>query len=257
MNDHPTLADLSLVVITLDEEDTIESCIESVRGAGEVVVVDSFSTDRTVEKARALGAAVYQREFVSNSDQKNWALERVTRPWVLILDADERLTAELREEIAGRIARPDADGYWIRRRTEFLGVPIRHCGWERDRVLRLLRRGRGRYPERAVHERLALQGKAGRLAGTIEHRPYRDLDDYVERMRRYSLRGALELGRRGARWFPGIILRPCARFLRMYVLRLGFLDGAAGLVLCLLASAGVLLKYAYLRELGRRGGEPR
>lgn len=257
MNGPAGLADLSLVVITLDEEDAIEGCIESVKGAGEVIVVDSFSSDATVEKARALGAVVHQREFISNADQKNWALDRATRPWVLILDADERLTPGLREEIEARIAEPDADGYWIYRRTEFLGVPIRHCGWDRDRVLRLVRRGRGRYPERAVHERLALEGTAGVLAGRIEHRPYRDLDDYVERMRRYSMRGAVELDRRGVRWFPGILLRPAARFIRMYLLQLGFLDGSAGLALCLMSGAGVMFKYAYLRELARRGGERR
>jgi glycosyltransferase involved in cell wall biosynthesis len=257
MSTDRALAEISLVVITLDEEENIAACIESVRGAGEVIVVDSFSTDATVEKARALGAIVHQREFVSNADQKNWAMQRATRPWVLILDADERLTPELREEIAERIGRPDADGYWIRRRTDFLGVPIRHCGWQRDRVLRLLRRGSGRYPERAVHERLELEGKAGTLKGRIEHHPYRDLDDYIERMGRYSLRGAVELHRRGVRWFPRILLRPGARFLRMYLLQLGFLDGAAGIVLCMLAAVGVMLKYAYLRELSRGDGELR
>jgi len=257
MNSSGLLADLSLVVITLDEEDNIEACIESAQGAGEVIVVDSFSSDSTVEKARALGAIVYEREFISNADQKNWAMERATRPWVLILDADERLTPELREEIAGRIAAPDADGYWIYRRTEFLGTPIRHCGWDRDRVLRVMRQGRGSYPGRAVHEKLVLEGAAATLSGKIEHSPYRDLDDYIERMWRYSMRGAIELRRRGVRWFPRILLRPPARFLRMYLLQLGFLDGTAGLVLCLLAGAGVMLKYAYLRELSRSGGDLR
>lgn len=251
---HP-LSDLSLVVITLNEEENIAACIQSVPGANEVIVVDSLSSDATVETARSLGAVVHLREFVSHADQKNWAIGQATRPWVLVLDADERLTPSLREEIARAIASPDADGYWIYRRSEFLGVPIRHCGWSRDRVLRLFRRGRGRYPERAVHERLLLDGTAKTLSERIEHRPYRDLDDYVDRMKRYSERGARELHRMGARWLPRIVLRPPARFLRMYILQLGFLDGAAGLLLCLLSAAGVMLKCAYLREMSRRGGE--
>lgn len=257
MKTNGALDSLSLIVITLDEEDKLAACLESARGAGEIVVVDSFSRDATVEIARRHGARVYRREFVSNADQKNWALGKATRDWVLILDADERLAPDLCAEIAEALTRPGVAGYWIYRRNEFFGRRIRFCGWGRDRVLRLFRRGCGRYPERAVHERLELDGEAKTLRGRIEHAPYRDLDDYVERMRQYSRRGAFELRRRGRRWFPGFVTRPVARFIRMYVLQLGFLDGAAGLLLCSLAAAGVMLKYAYLRELWQGRGDDR
>ncbi len=248
------LTNLSLVVITRDEEDNLPRCIGSVPGAGEVIVVDSMSGDRTVETARGLGAIVYERPFVSAADQKNWAMGKASRDWILVLDADESASPGLARAIGEMIAHPRADGYWILRRSEFLGRTIRFCGWRNERLLRLFRRGAGRYPERAVHERLGLTGTAAGIAGLIEHRPYRDLADYLDRMKSYSRRGAEELHRRGARWFPGILLRPPARFIRMYALQLGFLDGAAGFLLCALAAAGVLLKYAFLREMTLRDG---
>lgn len=251
------LEKLSLVVVTLDEEDHIERCLGSVPGAGEKIVVDSFSRDRTVELATRSGARVLQRPFVSAADQKGWAIARATGEWILVLDADETATPRLVEGIAAAIRDGGADGYWIRRRSEFLGKRIRFCGWGNERILRLFRRGRGTYPERAVHERLVLDGRAAPIpgGGTIEHRPYRDMADYLDRMRSYSDRGALELEKRGARWFPGIVTHPVARFLRMYVLQLGFLDGASGFTLCALAAKGVYLKYARLRELRPGSGE--
>jgi len=118
-------------------------------------------------------------------------------------------------------------------------------------VLRLFRRGRGRYPERSVHERLELDGKAGRLREKLDHIPYRDLDDYIDRLKRYSRRGAAELHRMKRHWFPGMVLSPSARFLRMYLLQFGFLDGSAGLTVCMLAAMSVFFKYAWLRELSR------
>jgi len=246
------LRDVSLVVITLNEEDNLERCLASARGVGEIIVVDSFSTDRTLEIARRHGARVFQRPFVSAADQKNYALSLAEEPWILILDADESLSGELRAEIGETLAAPAADGYLLRRRSEFLGTVIRHCGWGNDGVLRLFRRGAGRYPEVAVHERLALEGSTGRLRGAIEHRPYRDMADYMDRMKSYSLRGATELHARGRRWFPAIVTHPPARFIRMYILQLGLLDGAAGFCLSALAASGVFCKYAALRDLSMR-----
>jgi len=255
MSTEPDLSRISLIVTTLNEEENLGRCLESARGVGELIVVDSMSTDTTLRIAGEYGARVFTREFVSNADQKNWAIGKATLEWVLILDADEFLSDPLRAEIAERIVSARENGYWIYRRNEFLGTIVRHCGWDRDKVLRLFRRGRGRYPERAVHERLELDGVAGRLSERLDHIPYRDLDDYMDKMKRYSRRGALELRRKGRGWVPGILVRPVTRFLRMYLLQLGFLDGSAGLTLCSLAAASVYFKYAWLRELSRRGGE--
>jgi glycosyltransferase involved in cell wall biosynthesis len=252
MKQDVTLSNVTLIVITLNEEDNIGRCLSSARGVGEIIVVDSFSEDETVGIAEDYGASVHRRVFVSAADQKNWAISQARLDWILILDADESLSPELREEIAGVVSRPSADGYWLRRRNEFLGRRIRFCGWRNDRVLRLFRRGSGTYPDRSVHEKLELRGRALTLKAPLDHRPYRDLADYIDRMKSYSGRGALELRKRNRRWFPAIVVRPVARFLRMYVLQLGFLDGAAGFVLCVLASTGVFYKYAALREIERQ-----
>ena len=254
-NDEEALKRVSLVVITLDEEDNIERCIRGARGVGEIIVVDSFSRDRTAEIARALGAVVHKREFTTHADQKNWAIGKASGEWILVLDADETLSAPLRSEIAAELARPSADGYRLRRRNEFMGRKIRFCGWGRDRVLRLFRRGSGWYVERAVHEKLRLEGREAALKGSLDHRPYRDVSDHIDRMRRYSRAGAIEMMKEGRGWFPGIFLRPSARFLRMYVLQLGLLDGMPGFILCSFAAMNVFFKYAALRELlAARGG---
>ena len=245
------LSKVSLVVITYNEEANIERCLRSARGMGEVIVVDSFSTDSTPEIARREGAEVYQRPFLSAADQKNWALERATGEWALVLDADETLSGDLKLEIEMAVARDDHDGYWLKRSNIFLGKRIRFCGWQRDRVLRLFHRVKGHYPPRAVHERLLLDGRAGSLKSPLYHVPYRDIDDYIDRMKSYSRRGADELFERKAGWFPAILINPPARFLRMYLLQLGFLDGAAGFALCGMAASGVLFKYVMLRELYR------
>jgi len=255
MEDPGALREVSLVVITLNEEDTLDRCLASAAGVGEIIVVDSFSTDRTVEVAAGYGARVLQRPFVSAADQKNYAIALATLPWVLLLDADEELLPELRLEIDETLRAPRADGYLIRRRSEFFGAQIRFCGWGDERVLRLFRRGAGRFPEVAVHERLVIRGATAGLTAAIEHRPYRNLADYIDRMKSYSRRGALELHKRRRSWFPGIVTHPIARFLRMYVLQLGFLDGGPGFVLCALAATSVFFKYAALRELASAKGK--
>jgi len=256
--DNNPLSDISLVVITFNEELNIERCLRSAAGVGEIIVVDSFSTDDTPGLARQAGATVYQRPFISAADQKNWAIRQATREWVLVLDADESLSGELKREIGEALAGNERDGYWLKRRNIFLGKRVRFCGWQRDRVLRLFRRSKGHYPPRAVHERLALDGRTGRLRGPLDHIPYRDGDDYLDRMKSYSMRGAEDLFTRGAGWFPAVAFNPPARFVRMYILQLGFLDGATGFMLCGMAAAGVFFKYVRLRELYReRRGEDR
>jgi glycosyltransferase involved in cell wall biosynthesis len=249
--DNDPLSKVSLVVITFNEEHNIEACLESAADVGEIIVVDSFSSDDTTGLARRSGATVYQRPFISAADQKNWAIGQATREWILVLDADESLSEALKREIGDAVARDDGDGYWLKRNNIFLGKRVRYCGWQRDRVLRLFRQSKGRYPPRSVHERLLLEGKTGKLRSPLYHVPYRDVDDYLDRMKSYSARGADDLFERGAGWFPAIVFNPAARFVRMYILQLGFLDGAAGFMLCGMAAAGVFFKYVRLRELYR------
>jgi glycosyltransferase involved in cell wall biosynthesis len=196
---------------------------------------------------------VLQHEYRNSAAQKNWAIPRASHPWVLLLDADERVPEELHEEIL-RILRegPRHDGYWIRRANHFLGRRMRFCGWETDRVIRLFRRDAARYEEREVHAEIRLPGTVPVLESRLLHYSFRSFRQYWRKMEIYSDWGARQLFKEGKRagWIA-IGLRPPIRFLKMFVLRLGFLDGIHGLVLCALASFTVFLKYAKLWEMGR------
>ncbi len=241
---------LSVLITTFNEAENLPACLEGVKWADEIIVVDSGSTDATCSIACAHGARVIEHPYESAARQKNWALPHTTHPWVLILDADERVPPALAGEIRAVVAgEGPADGYFLRRRSFFLGREIRHCGWGQDRVLRLFRRDRGRYDDRWVHEALQLDGQAAALSTPLLHMTYRTMNDYLDKIRRYTVRGAADLRARGRRpsWFM-ILVRPPARFVRMYILQAGFLDGAHGLILCLLTAYSVWLKYAQLHE---------
>ena len=239
---------ISVIVTTWNEAHNIARCLESVDGFGDTIVVDSFSTDDTVEIVRRYSATVYQRPYRSAADQKNWALERVVNDWVLILDADEALTPQLRAEIEA--LEPDGvDGYWIRRRSEYLGRMIEGCGWQRDKVLRLLDPRRGRYEEIEVHEEIELEGTSAVLEHRMVHYPYRDVEHHMRKIDEYSTRGAKQLlarGKRGAVW--NMIVRPPVRFARQYFFQRGYADGPQGLLLCMMAAYSVFLKYAKVWE---------
>lgn len=249
---------ISVLVTTYNESANIGACLESVGWAADRLVVDSGSTDDTAAIAARLGARVVTHPYESAARQKNWALALVQHPWVLILDADERVTPPLASAIRAVIeADGPHDGYYLRRQSFFLGHPIRHCGWERDRVLRLFRAGRGRYDDRRVHELLQLDGSVAELPPPLLHYTYRTFRDYLEKLGRYTERGAEDLRQAGQRPSLGALLvRPPARFLRMYVLQRGFLDGLPGLLVCSLAAGSVWMKYARLFEPPAAKGNP-
>jgi glycosyltransferase involved in cell wall biosynthesis len=241
---------LTVLVTTQNEAANVGACLESVAWAADRLVVDSGSTDGTQAIAERAGARVLTHPYESAARQKNWALDLVGHPWVLILDADERVTSPLAEAIRAVVAADGPrDGYFLRRRSFFLGHPIHHCGWDRDRVLRLFRAGHGRYDDRRVHELLQLDGSAGEIGPPLLHYTYRSFRDYLDKLDRYTERGADDLraaGRRPA--LLALLVRPPARFLRMYVAQRGFLDGVPGFLLCALAAGSVWLKYARLFE---------
>ena len=257
MNRARTREPLSALVTTKNEEATIRACLESIRWADEVVVVDSGSTDGTLAIARSIADRVLEHEYESPAAQKNWALQELEHSWTLILDADERVTPELRREIEAVLADPSRrDGYWIGRANFFYGRPIRSAGWQRDKVLRLFDRRKGAYPPVQVHEEVELQGTADRLTARLLHEPYRDLDHYFEKWDRYARWSAQDLARRGVRATgPRLLFRPWLRFLRMYVLEGGFREGRRGLVLCGLAAFSVFTKYARRWESEMREGK--
>lgn len=246
---------LSVLLLARDETADLEALIPALGFAREIVVVwDAHGDPATRAAAERLGARVFARALDDFGAQRRHALERCAEPWVLWLDADERLdeaaVAAVRRALTG--PEPVESAFTIERRGHFLGRPIRFCGWQGERVTRLFRRARAHFDDARVHERVRIEGRIGRLAGRIEHRPYATGAECARKLREYARAGALEAfaGGRTAGWWDRE-LRPPLRFLRMYVFQLGFLDGAAGLRLCALAAAQVRLKYATLRALSR------
>jgi glycosyltransferase involved in cell wall biosynthesis len=248
---------LSVAVITLNEEERLRACLESVVWADEIVVVDAGSSDKTVAIAREFTDRVAFHAWQGYAAQKNAALARCTGEWILSLDADERVPDDLRDEIAGTLAGAPAEvGFALPRRNVFQGRWVRHGGLYPDWQLRLFRRGRGAFVERAVHESVRVDGPVGRLRSALVHESYRSLADAVARLNRYSDLAAAELaaaGRGGT--LVDLLLRPAWRFVSMYLLRAGFLDGRRGLVLAALYAHYVFLRAAKAREL-RAGGRP-
>jgi glycosyltransferase involved in cell wall biosynthesis len=246
------MSGLSAIVTSYNEADIIGDTLARLSFADEIILVDSFSTDGTPDIARRSGARVLQHEYQSPAAQKNWAIPQASHEWALIADADEWVTPELADEIKRTIAAPSAVGYEIRRRNYFLGKEIRRSGWQRDWVLRLFRRDRARYEERRIHEVMVCEGPVARLNGTILHHSYRSMDDFWKKLRRYAEWNAAEALRQGRTVSPlFMMLHPPARFLKAYLLQGGFLDGAHGLVVCLLTALYAAAKDIRIWEMRR------
>jgi len=235
---------LSVVVVTLNEEERLRACLESVAWADEVIVVDALSQDKTVQIAREFTDRVIVRPWPGFAAQKNFGLAEAGGDWILSLDADEQVSPGLRDEIA-RVLADDGphDGYRAPRRNVFWGRWVRHGGLWPDWQLRLFRRGCGRFVERAVHESIEVTGSVGRLEGPLVHRSYRDVADFLARADRYSTLAAGEQVRSGRRVRArDLVLRPAGRFLSMYVLKLGCLDGGPGFLLATLYAYYVFIR---------------
>ena len=242
---------LAAIVTTFNEEVNVGECLQSVSFADEVLLVDSYSTDRTLDIARGFPSVrLLQREYFGSAAQKNWAMDQVTTPWILIVDADERVTPELAREIRSLLDRgPEASHYSVRRTNVFLDRVIRHSGWSTDRVVRLVRRGSVRYPNRRVHADLHPEGPTPTLEHPMLHYTCRSLDQYLEKVHRYALWGAADAFRSGKKAsLVRIGFRPAWRFVRTYLVQAGFLDGRHGLTVCALQAYGVFLKWAKVWE---------
>ncbi len=251
-------AKLTIIIPTFNEERNIREAYASASWADEVMVVDSFSKDATPAIARELGARVLEHEYVNSATQKNWAIPQSSHEWVMILDADERIPAALRDEIRAFIDSPGADaGMRIFRANHFMGKPIRHCGWQDDSVLRVFPRDRGRYMDREVHADVVLDGPVRVARNRMLHYTFDSFAQYMRKFDQYTTWAAGDRGRTTRRvGVVQLVLRPGWRFLKQYVLRLGFLDGRAGLIICMLSAFSVFLKYAKLWERQERGDGP-
>ncbi len=250
---------LSVVLITLNEAANVLRTLASVRWAAEIVVVDSGSTDATIEIARQAGARVFSEPWKGFAAQKNSAISHASGDWVLSLDADEEVSPELAREIQALLAgEPEFTAYRIPRLNHFLGRPLGHGGYWPDPKLRLFRRGAARFEEQPVHETMRADGPDGLLRGHLIHHCYATLEDYIDHMNRYSTIAAEALvasGRvRDSRlWLKwNALLNPAATFLYNYIFRLGFLDGRAGLLQHINHSVYIHWKYAKAWEFARR-----
>jgi len=236
---------LSVAIIARNEERNLPACLASVAFADEIVVVDHASTDRTAQIARDRGARVIETsDWPGFGAQKNRALDACTGDWILSLDADERVTPELRAEIQSALAQPRFDVYEIPRLSTYCGRFIRHAGWHPDYVRRLLRRGSARFSDATVHESLVTDRPVGRLRKPIVHYSFRTMDEVIAKMNRYSSDSAAALAARGAA--PGLasaIVHGLAAFLRTYVFKLGFLDGRRGFLLAVSNAEGSYYRY--------------
>jgi glycosyltransferase involved in cell wall biosynthesis len=256
---------LSVVLITQNEEGNLPRTLESVMplvrdGKGEIIVVDSGSTDRTIKIAQSFGAKVFVEAWKGFAAQKNSALDKASMDWVLQLDADERLEPELASEIeialkgSATIDGLRISGFWIPRKNFFLGRWIRHGGFYPDPKLRLIRCGAGRFEEYGAHPTIKVNGPTRTLSNALLHDAYPTLRGYIDHMNSYSSMGAEVAVAKGRRRFSvgNIVIRPLLTFVYNYFIRLGFLDGREGLLLHLYHSAYVSWKYAKAWELSRR-----
>jgi glycosyltransferase involved in cell wall biosynthesis len=245
-------ATVSAIVVCFNEEDRIADCLESVRWCDEIVVVDSFSTDRTAEICRRYADRFVQQEWAGYRDQKAFAHSLATRDWVLVVDADERVTLELRQEIIDALNRDGQAyaGYAVPRLVYFLRRWWRRGGWYPDYGVRLFRRERATWGGTDPHEEIIVDGRICRLKNPLHHYSYRNIDDHIQRINRYTSISSRELKKEGERWRRSdALLRPAVRFIRFYILERGFLEGFAGFYVALTAAFYVYLKYAKLWEL--------
>jgi glycosyltransferase involved in cell wall biosynthesis len=252
-----TVLPLSVIIITKNEARHIAACLQSVSFATEIIVLDSGSTDGTIEIARQHGAVVHQSaDWPGFGPQKNRALALATQSWVLSIDADERVTPELRREIIETLTAPLNEGYFVPRLSELCGQPIRHSGWWPDYVLRLFLREQGRFTQVPVHERVEVSGQTSRLQACLLHYPYETLDALLQKMNRYSTDAAHMMFAKGKRsGVPSIVGHSVWTFIRIYFLRRGFLDGRYGFVLAATAAAGSFFRYSKLMMLCRTKGQ--
>jgi len=253
MNEKPASGPvkLSAVVVCLNEEDKISDCLESLSFVDDIVVVDSGSTDKTLEICRAKGARVFHNEWKGYIEQKNFALAKVDSEWVLSLDADERISAGLRAEILAEIENPRADGYQIPRLAYYINRWIYRCGWFPDRKMRLFRRTLGRWIGENPHDKISVgDGKVADMEGIIYHLSFDDIASHVRTLNDFSTIGARERLKKGKRsGMIFVITRPLFTFIKMYVVRLGFLEGAPGFILSALSAYHVFSKYWKIMEM--------
>ena len=249
-------APMSLVLITRNAGKELRAALDSARFADEVIVVDSGSDDDTVQIAASFGATIVHQAWLGYGPQKQFAVERATYDWVLCLDADERVTPALADSIEAALARADATAYRMARRNRFLGRWLNHGEGYPDWTVRLFDRRHARWSDDPVHERVIANGRVGSLSGDLLHESAQSLDAYLAKQNRYTTLQAQRLHEQGRRASVAtLVLSPVVRFLKFYIVRLGFLDGIAGLVHIAIGCGNSFMKHAKLLALERANRE--
>ena len=249
------MAKLSVIIITKNEAANIRACLESVAWSDEIIVVDSGSSDATVEICKGFGARVYVHDWPGFGAQKNRALGYATHDWVFSIDADERVTLELRAAIEA-VLRDEPDtcaAYRISRLSSYCGRFMRHSGWYPDRIVRLFKRDTARFSDDLVHEKLQVEGQIGQLDGELLHYAFTDAEEVLQKVNHYSSAGAAMMQRHGRQaTLTGAVLRGLWSFIRTYFLRAGFLDGREGFMLAISNAEGTYYRYIKLMLLNKK-----
>ena len=245
---------VSVYMITYNNEETVEMALKSVAWADEIVIVDSFSNDRTVEIGRKFTDKLFQRKWPGHRDQYQYAADLTTHEWIMFVDADEEvfpeLAEEIRKELNGKVE--GVDGFFVYRRTFYLGRWIRYGGWYPDGEIRLYRRNKGRW-EGGLHARVVVNGRVQSLKNLYHHYTYRNISDQIQTIDKYSRIAAEDMAKQGEKFnLFKLLFHPPFRFIKEYFFKSGFRDGLPGLVIAMSTMYYVFIKYAKLWELTRR-----
>jgi glycosyltransferase involved in cell wall biosynthesis len=243
---------ITAIIPTLNEEIHLKDAINSVSFADEIIVIDSFSTDKTLEIAEKMNVKIIKRKFDNFSSQKNYAIEQAAYDWIYMLDADERVTEKVREEILKAVKNPkDFVGFYVRRTFYFAGEKINYGGCQRDKVIRLFLKQYATY-KGVVHEKIVAKGKLGFLKNKIDHFSYKSYNHYISKMNHYGALRSQQFFEEGRKVnFFHILIKPCARFFIHYFIGLGFLDGFTGLIFAKIQAYSVFVRYVKLWSLNK------
>jgi len=242
---------LTAIIPTKNEQHNIVEAIRSVNFTDEIIVVDSFSIDETIKLAKPLADKILQREYQNSASQKNWAIPQAKNKWILLLDADERVTTELKEEVIKTInSNTKYSGFWIKRQNYFMNKKIRFSGWQGDKVIRLFKRDECKYEEKYVHAEIVSLGKIGILKNKLTHNTFVSKKAYLNKIERYAKWQAKDYDKKvkNITLFHTII-KPSVRFFKHYFLQLGILDGYVGFIISSYQAKAVSLRYKYIKEI--------
>lgn len=241
---------LTVIIPVFNEEDNLKELLPMLTWADEVMIIDSFSTDNTLNIAESYNVKILQHEYNGPAFQKNWAIPQARNKWVLIFDADERPTDKMISEIREILKNPFYNAYWIKRKNFFMGKEVYYSGWQNDKVIRLFKRDLCRYKETKVHEEIETEGKVGMLKEPMLHYTFKNLEHFKDKVERYARWSAEDYDKKtGKITFYHLYLKPAFRFIKHYFIKFGFLDGKVGLKISRLMASGVQKRYKYLKEM--------